>query len=403
MGEMVYSPNTYAGELYQEKVWPALVPAKGLIDRNIVTAVPGLKKRGILRNISQSIEFQDPSCTFTAQASDDIAVGERYLDPVKYEVMREICFDDIRTSWDAMKLKSGSLNDYVPPVDEESALIDHMNKLVGIMNEELYIKGKAGVSKGTATFTAAYPGLIYRLKADANVNKYATGDVGVANITEMALTGITTANPGVVTVASTAKLRTGTKVTIVGANGNQQVGGVSINEQEFTITVLSATTFSLNKQVTGVTPATSGDVVFINETNVIEVLTHVYNTIPETVRMAEDIRLLVPTHIARAYAIAQATVATANGSYFIGKKEMDFLGDMLEEVFYWPANTIAVWAQSNVFIGFDDISDEVNLRITDLSKTTGDDLYRYKLSMKSDVNHLYGAEILLIAPVTTNP
>lgn len=400
MGNVVYSPNTYAGEAYMEKIWPALMKPDGLVDRGIITPRPGIKKREVLRTIDQAIEFQDPSCTFTAQADDDIDVGERYLDPVKYEVMREICFKDLRTSWDAMKLKKGSLNDYVPPADEEAALMQNMSDKIAIMNEQLYLNGKAGVTAGAATFTEAYPGLIQRLRNDSNVNKFETGNIGVTNVTKMELTGITSAAPGVVTVASTAALKTGDKVTIVDANNNQQVGGVSINEQSFTITVLGATTFSIGKTVTG-TPATSGTVVFVNQSNVIEVLSFLYNNIPDAIRDKEDVKIIIPANVGRAYAMAQATVANGAGSYFLNKKDMDFLGDRLETLNYLKPNVFGVWSASNVFLGFDDSGDETNIRITDLSKTTGDDVYRYKASMKTDVNHLYGNEILLVSPETS--
>ena len=398
MSEYVYSPNTYAGEAYAEKVFPALLRPKGLLDRGLITARPGIKKRQVLRTIDDSIEFQDPSCSFTAQ-SGDIDNGEKYLDPVKYEVMKEICFEDLRTSWDAMKLKAGSLNDYVPPADEESALIEYWNLKIGIMNEELYIKGKDGVSTGTISFSADYPGLINRLKADSTVLKFATGDVGVADPTVMSLTGITSAAPGVVTVASTGDLRTGDKVTLVNTDGNQQVGGVSIEEMDFTITVLSFTTFSLGVTVTGSIPATSGDVVFVNETNVLEFTTFVYNNIPEAVRTYMDLKILAPLHITRALRIAGGkAVNTMNGNFLFKINDQETLE--IEGMPYWPANTVAVYAASNVFLGFDAESDEVELRIIDLSKTIGDKKYRYFNSMKTDVNHLYGNEILLIAPAT---
>lgn len=399
MSEYAYSPNTYAGEAYADKVFPALLRPKGLLDRGLITARPGIKKRQVLRTIDDSVEFQDPSCSFTAQTGD-IDNGERYLDPVKYEVMKEICFEDLRQSWDAMKLKAGSLNDYVPPADEESALIEYWNIKIGIMNEELYIKGKDNVSAGAVSFSADYPGLVNRLKADSTVVKFATGDVGVADPTVMTLTGITTAAPGVVTVSSTADLRTGDKVTLINTDGNQQVGGVTIEGMEFTITVLSATTFSLGVTTTGVTPATEGDVIFVNVTNAIEFFNFVYNNIPEAVRTFMDLKILAPLHMTRALRIAGGNAAnTMNGNFLF--KINDEEQFTVEGMPYWPANTVAVYAASNVFLGFDAESDEVELRIVDLSKSTGDKKYRYFNSMKTDVNHLYGNEILLIAPVTT--
>lgn len=397
MGQVVYSPNTYAGEVYSEMILPSLVPALGIVDKGLVTPLPGIKKRTVIRDLDFPVEFQNPSCDFVDQ-DNDLTGGEKYIDPVAYEVMIEMCYKDVRQGWDAMKLKKGSLNDYVPPADLESAFIELVTKKIAIMNEQLYIRGKSGVTAGTVSFSAAYPGLIQRLRNDSLVNKVEAGSVGG---TSFALTGITTANPGVVTVASTTNLKTGDRVTITDANGNQQVGGVTINEQSFVITVLSATTFSLGKQVTGATPATSGTVVFFNQSNVIALLSFVYNNTPEYTLDHPDMKIWIPRNVAIAYQFAQATVASAGGSYFVGQKELDFLGSKLVPVSNLPNGTIIVAPSSNIFLGFDDSGDEDYIRVTDMAKTTGDDKFRYKASMKTDINHIKGADILLISPETS--
>jgi hypothetical protein len=366
MGEVVQSPNTYAGELYSEMILPSLIPPLGIVDKGLVTPLPGIKKRTVIRNLDFPVEFQDPSCTFTDQ-DNDLAIGEAYIDPVKYEVMIEMCYADVRQGWDAMKLKKGSLNDYVPPSDLEGAFLEIVEKKIAIMNEQLYIKGKAGVTAGTVSFAADYPGIIQRLRNDSSVIKAESGSVGSSSF---ALTDITSAAPGVVTVASTANLRTGDRVTITDANGNQQVGGVTINEQSFTITVIDATTFSLGATVTGGSAATSGTVVFFNQSNAIGILSYVVNNTPEQTLLNPDMKIWVPTALARAYAFAQAAVANGAGSYYIGEKELDFLGYKLVPVYNLPQNTIVVAPSSNIFLGFDDSGDETYIRVTDMSLQT---------------------------------
>jgi hypothetical protein len=116
---VVYSPNTYAGELYGALIRPSIVTAQGLVEKGLVTPLPGIKKRTILRTLDFGVVFQDPSCDFVAQ-SGNIAPGEKYIDPVKYEVMVEVCYADLRTGWEAAQMKKGSLNDYVPPADFEA-------------------------------------------------------------------------------------------------------------------------------------------------------------------------------------------------------------------------------------------------------------------------------------------
>jgi hypothetical protein len=378
-------------------ILPSLIPPLGIVDKGLVTPLPGIKKRTVIRNLDFPVEFQDPSCTFTDQ-DNDLAIGESYIDPVKYEVMIEMCYADVRQGWDAMKLKKGSLNDYVPPSDLEGAFLELVGKKIAIMNEQLYIKGKAGVTAGTVSFAADYPGIIQRLRNDSSVIKAESGSVGSSSF---ALTGITSAAPGVVTVASTANLRTGDRVTITDANGNQQVGGVTINEQSFPITVINATTFSLGATVTGGSAATSGTVVFFNASNAVGLFTYLYNVMPDQTLDNPDTKIWVPIHIIKAYSVAQAAVANGAGSYFIGEKELDFLGSKLTKVQNMPPNTLIVAPPSNMFLGFDDSGDETYIRVTDMSKSTGDDTFRYKASMKTDVNHVKGADILLISPETS--
>jgi hypothetical protein len=394
MGAITYAVNTYAGEAYSEMILPTLLPPDGLVDKGLVTPLPGIKKREVLRLIDFAVEFQNPSCDFVDQ-NDNLSEDERYIDPVAYEVMIEMCFKDVRQGWDAMKLKKGSLNDYVPPADLESAFLKLVEQKIQIGNEQMYINGKAGVTAVTVSFSAAYPGLLGRLRAGSDVNKVLTSDIGG---TSMALTGITIANPGVVTVASTANLRTGDQVTITGANNAPLVGGVTINGQTFTITVISATTFSLNRQVTGTAP-TTGTVQYVNSTNAIALLSYVLMNTPQATLDNPDTKIWVAPVVARAYAFAQAAVANGAGSYYIGKKEMDFLGYKLEEVRYLPSNTVIVAPSTHIFLGFDDAGDEQYIRVTDMSKTTGDDKYRYKASMKTDINYVKGGDIVLISPV----
>jgi hypothetical protein len=396
---LTYSPNTYAGELYKGLITPSIIPAQGLVSMGLVTPLPGIKKRTVLRTMDFAVEFQNPSCDFVGQTNTS-TVAEKYIDPVKYEVMVEICYADVRTSWDAAQLKKGSLNDYVPPNDFEALILEVMQVKIGLMNEQLYVNGKTGVTTGTVSFSAAYLGLIGRLKADATVLKYTTGSVGNASNSTMTGTAITLANPGVATVTSTANLRTGDKVTITANTGASLVGGVTIVGQTFTITVLTATTFSLNAQVTGAA-STGFTMMYFNASNILDVLTYVYNNVPLAVSSQPDFKIWISRNLANYYQTTQATVAALGmaGANFVGEKPLDFLGSKLIVVDALPANTIIGARAGNIFLGFDDSGDEDYIRVTDMAKSTGDDKWRYKASMKTDINYIYGNEILFIAPV----
>jgi hypothetical protein len=70
--------------------------------------------------------------------------------------------------------------------------------------------------------------------------------------TTMAITGITQANPGVVTVASTTALTDGSEVDIASV-----VGMTQVNDLSFTITVINGTTFSIGADTSAYTAYSS--------------------------------------------------------------------------------------------------------------------------------------------------
>jgi len=396
---ITFSPNTYAGKLYAGVALPALLAPFGLVDKGLITPRPGIKKRQVMRTMDVSVEFQDPSCSFNAQAGT-FYNGERYLDPVKYEVMIEICWADFLASWEVERMKKGSLNDYQSFEPTESDFLDYMARKIAIMNEQLYINGKSGVNAGgigTATFSAAYPGLLERLRDDSTVNKIATQN-SAGNIL---LSSITIANPGVVTTIGAHGLSTGQRVTIAGANGSPYVNGKSIIGQSFIITVLSATTFSIGAQTTGGAAATDGNVTWVSASNAVNILTTAFQNTPLKILRNPDKKIWVSTDVAMGYQLAQAAVANGAGSYYLDDKKLDFIGNGLTEVDYLPNATVLVGVPDNIQLGFDDSGDETNIQTIDLSKTTGDDVIRYKMSMKTDINYIYGNEILLITPLIT--
>lgn len=389
-----FTNNTYAGEELAGYMAKSLLGGNGSVERGLLTVLDNVKKRKILRDVDDDIEFQTPSARFVGQTSPDRNITENHIDPVGYEVMKEVSMKELITSWESQALKPGSLNDYEGNVELNNFLMERQLAKINIMNERLYWLGKAnaGYKNSTVSFAAAYPGLLPRMESSSDTFKLK------ANIGELALTGITTATPGVVTVASTATLQTGDQVTLVGTNGNQQYGGVTIEGKTFTITVLSGTTFSLGVQITGSTAATSGKVQFINTSNCLAVLTSIYSQILDELRDVDDRKLMVGLNVMRAYAFAQAAVANGAGSYFIGKKEMDFLGEILTPMNHWQGNTIVYARSSNLFLGVDLLSDESNVEAVNMRDKTLDQTIRFKASMKSDTNFKFGSEILMFRP-----
>lgn len=382
----IFTPNTYAGELAKGYHALALLEADS-VKRGLLTIVPNVKKRKVIRGVDDTVEFQEPSCTFVGQSSS-VTLDETYLDPIKYEVMKEYCWADLLATWESETMTAGSLNDSDEPVDLAPFLMEYMLKKVAIGNEQLYWLGKSKVTGVSVSFSSPYTGLLPKMFANSSTFKV-SGNTG-----QLAITGIT--NLGVVTVASTATLTTGDRVTLVNTDGSQQYGGASISGQTFTITVINATTFSLGVALTGAQAATTGWARFINASNVNAVFSAIYMQIPEEIR--KDVIWYIPLHVANAYKISQSTGTNQVGA-FLGDRTLDFLGVRLETVNYFSPNTVVVAKKSNLFLAVDLVSDETEVRVVDMRMTTNDDKIRWKMSMKSDVNAKYFSEVLMYTPL----
>lgn len=387
MSNVTFTANTYAGEKAGEILSLALLPKNGLAERGLVSVLPNVKHKKVLRKADIGVELVNPSATW-ASSSNDLVLNETVLEVVPYEVRNQLDYNALITSWEANQVAAGSLEDGGGTNDMTRFVEQRIAERVGQYNEALYMQGKAAVPE--AIFTAPYLGLLGRAEASGDTKKLA------ANIGALAITGITTATNGVVTVASTATLEDGDFVTIIGANGNQTVNGVTINGQTFQITVLSATTFGLNAETVGVTPATSGSAQFINRTNVLGHMVQVYRNIPNQIR--ESVNIVVPRHVEQAYYLASANVATGSGAYYVGSRELDFLGEKLIAMNYMRNNAIAAWSPDNVFLGVDLLSDEAEIRITDQRMLTNEDVIRYKMRMKSDIQAAFYGEFVYHRP-----
>lgn len=403
------SPNTYAGQAYAEYLTPALLAPKGLADRGLVTVIDGVKDSVKMLGVDQPLEFQNPSASFSAQAGA-ITRDEKAIDLVKYEVMVQTDFDNLRTSWEAQSLRPGSMNDYLGTPELSNFLLNNIYvPRLGMMNEELYIKGKGGVSVGggSATFTAAYPGLLAKFEAGSDVNKFRLGDVSSA-VQPGAGSLITAGAAGAATiqVVSATNIAVGDELTIVGADGDEQIGGTTVNGQTVTVLSKAGAVITVAEAITSAGSAsTEFQVQYVNADNVIFVLTAVYNSIPRVIRTKPDTVIGISRQIEKAYRQANATTAVGAGLYlrsdYFGQESIPFLDVRLESMPYWKENEIAVWNPSNVFLAVDLLSDEVAAEIIYLGSYTLDQVFRMKNSMKSGIDFKYGNEVAYWRPVST--
>ena len=401
MAQVNLTSNSYAGKRYAEYFTPAMLQEKGIANRGLVTLIEGFKSKAVMTKADISIELKDSTSLFSGQTGA-LQRGEKVMTLVDYGAQIQIDYKPVAKSWEAEQLRAGSLNDADPRQLYDFTVNGLIVPKLGKLNEQLYILGKAGVSSyGSATFTDSYAGILGKFEAGSDVNKYAIS--GVASATQVS-GAITTAAAGsaTVAVADGTAFKPGDQVTITAADGNQQIGGTTIVGQTVTVVSIAANVLTIAEAVTGSTAATAGVVQFVNASNVIEVLTYIYGLIPETERLKDTTRIFVSTQIEKFYRQANATVANGSGLYlrddYFGQDNIPFLDMRIESMPYWKPNSIAVWNPSNVFLAVDLLSDEVNANITWMGDVTNDQVYRFRNDMKSEIDYLYGEEILWVRP-----
>jgi hypothetical protein len=131
----------------------------------------------------------------------------------------------------------------------------------------------------------------------------------------------------------------------------------------------------------------------ITPANVIAELTKVYSTIPEAIMLEDDLVIVVSPNVERAYKLAQA--ATTGGLFMVGDKEMDFVGIKLESVAGLPSNTMVAYRIKNLAFGTGLESDLNEVKLTDLSDYSNNDIVQATISFNGGVAYYYGAEIVL--------
>lgn len=148
--------------------------------------------------------------------------------------------------------------------------------------------------------------------------------------------------------------------------------------------------FSGDSEVIDVTGVT------VTAANAVAELTKVYQAIPEAIMGEADVVIAVAPNVARAYKLAQAAVT--GGLFMVGDKELDFLGIRLVSIGALPANNMAAYRVKNVCFGTGLESDLNDVKITDLSDYSNNDIVQSTISFNGGVGYYWGAEIVWYRP-----
>ena len=409
MAKFAFTTNTYAGEELEGFVASTLLESD-TIDRGLVTVHENVKKRAVIKIVDDAVKLQTPAALFNDQGTT-AAQDEKYLDPVAMEFMKQEDWSGLIASWEARKLAPGELRNYDGTVDLSEFMINRYLGKLKIAYDRLYWRGKANVQE--ATFAATYTGLIPKLIAGSDVSSTKLSD------TAYAFSAITAAT-GIMTVVSTANFRSGDVITITALSTGTTTettpdifgvaGSGSVLNQSYIVTVASTTTLKLvrniNRAQTDRVAATfatnntgGGTIQYVNVSNVATVLSNVWAQLDYTAYTDPDFNVMIPAHVARAYATKQGELGVNQVGSLAVPKTMDYNGMKLQIMNHFPANTILGANKMNLHFATDLTSDVNNLSVINLKETTGDKVVRMTAGMSSDGNYVNGGEITLFYPL----
>ena len=390
MATPTISTNTYAGKDLEGIIAQSVLRGK-TIENGLVTVHTDIDSRAVVKTMANTINVQDSAAAFSSAGA--FTLDEKYLDPKTFMEAVEYDYSTLNATWYASQQPRGRAGDFVPPATLEEAMIEQMAGIRSKFIDASIWRGSVAagqLSKITVSASSnVVSGLIPLMEAGSDVNKL-DAKVGVGSLV---VSGMSKASPAVLTVSSTANLSNGDVITLSGLTGT---GFVDQNGKSFAIIVINATTFSIALDSSGF--GTFGGIVeasFINSSNALAVLTQVYNGLSESVEDDADFYFFGNKGLGKAYSLAQATAANGAGSYYIGAKELDFLGQRMAILPFLPSNTIVAANVSNLHFGTALDAEWNNVAILPQFEATGDRTVRYRCDYAFDVNYTNGEDIVL--------
>jgi hypothetical protein len=150
--------SSYAGTVAGEIVGKAFKEAD-TIQRNLVTVLPNIPVKQVIRKIDYGNGRTDYSCGFTPAGS--VTLDEVILEPKKIKNEAELCKEDFRNVWDTASMGFSAHNDNMP-VDEESALlVEILADTAQATDSDIWV--------GDATDDGHFDGFIPKFLLDATV------------------------------------------------------------------------------------------------------------------------------------------------------------------------------------------------------------------------------------------
>lgn len=163
--------SSYAGTVAGEIVGKAFKEAD-TISRNLVTVLPNIAVKQVIRKIDYGNGRTDFSCGFTPSGS--VSIGEVILEPKKIKNEAEICKEDFRNVWDTASMGFSAHNDNMPADEEGALLVEILADTAVATDSDIWI--------GDATVDGHFDGFIPKFLADASVIDVTAAAVTKANV-----------------------------------------------------------------------------------------------------------------------------------------------------------------------------------------------------------------------------
>lgn len=163
--------SSYAGTVAGEIVGKAFKEAD-TIQRNLVTVLPNIPVKQVIRKIDYGNGRQDYSCGFSPAGS--VTLAEVILEPKKIKNEAELCKEDFRNVWDTASMGFSAHNDSMPADEESALLVEILADTAQATDSDIWI--------GDATDDGHFDGFIPKFLADATVIDVTAVAVTKANV-----------------------------------------------------------------------------------------------------------------------------------------------------------------------------------------------------------------------------
>lgn len=163
--------SSYAGTVAGEIVGKAFKEAD-TIQRNLVTVLPNIPVKQVIRKIDYGNGRTDYSCGFTPAGS--VTLDEVILEPKKIKNEAELCKEDFRNVWDTASMGFSAHNDNMPADEESALLVEILADTAQATDSDIWV--------GDATDDGHFDGFIPKFLLDATVIDVTAVAVTKANV-----------------------------------------------------------------------------------------------------------------------------------------------------------------------------------------------------------------------------